>query len=113
MNPKHLNFLAMCWFISTIICLVLEGSWMGTGSTSIINELSVIKVYNLGGILPVPLFNIYFFHGLARLLLWDYSFYQGGWEIIKWFWIASLDPGAIWGIGSALAYVYGSLVGRF
>jgi hypothetical protein len=54
----------------------------------------------------IPTFNLNFFNGILRLLTWDYSFYYGGYSIIRYFWMATLSAGAVWGIGSTLASVF-------
>lgn len=107
MSTKFVNFLAMSWFISVLICLVIEGSYFGADETSIINDLSFLgPPISVGGLFSIPTFNLNFFRGIYRLLTWDYSFYYGGYAVIRYFWMAILSTGAVWGIGSALALLF-------
>ena len=108
-----MSFLAMCWFISTLICLVLEGSYFGSSQTSIINDLGVLTTFSIGNLLVVPVFNINFVQGIVRILLWDYSFYTGGWEIIRWFWVCTLSSAAVWGTIQSFIWLYGQALSLF
>ena len=110
MTTKFMNFLAMTWFLSVLICLVIEGSYIGTAEGSIINDLSLFISLEIGGLVPIPTFNIFFFRGVYRLLIWDYSFYEGGYGILRYFWMVILSPGAVWGIGSVFAPVFANLL---
>jgi len=97
-----------------LICLILEGSFLGAHEgRSILNQLSLFTVWKIGGIIPIPAINLYFFNGLVRVLLWDYSFYQGGYEFLRWTWMIILSPGAVWGIGSFFKDVLAQFVRVF
>jgi len=61
----------------------------------------------------VPCLNIYFFSGVLRLLTWDYSFYYGGFEIMRWVSMAIFSPGLAWGIGSFFTAVFAEFVRVF
>lgn len=113
MSTKFFNFLAMSWFLSTLICLVIEGSYLGTTESTVINDLSLFTTLKIGGLVPIPAPNIYFFRGVFRLLTWDYSFYSGGYEILRYFWMATLSSGAVWGIGSVFAPVFANFLRIF
>lgn len=103
----------MVWFLSTLICLVLEGSQLGTTENSIINDLTLFTTLKIGGLVPIPAPNIYFFRGVIRILLWDYSFYEGGYAIVKYFWLCTLTPGIVWGIGKVFAPVFANFLRIF
>ena len=113
MSTKFFSFLAMCWFVSTLICLILEGSYFGSVENSVINNLSVLTTFNIGNLLVVPVFNVNFVNGIVKILLWDYSFYTGGFIIIRWFWLVTLTPGAIWGIIQTFMYIYSQALTLF
>ena len=105
-----MNFLAMTWFLSVLICLVIKGSYLGATENTVINDLSVLTTLNIGGLITIPAPNIFFFRGVLRLLTWDYSFYEGGYSIIRYFWMVTLSPGAVWGIGSVFAPVFANML---
>lgn len=110
LSGKYMNFLAMAWFISTVICLTLEGSFFGATENSIINDLSIITTINIADTVTIPCFNLMFFRGVIRLLMWDYSFYEGGWFVVRIFWMVVLSSGAVWGIGSAMVSVFANFL---
>ena len=107
-----MNFLCLSWFISFLICLVLEGTYFSADSNSIINDLTLFSTLKVGGLVPIPTFNVYFFRGVFRLLTWDYSFYEDV-QVLRFFWMVMLTPGAIWGIGSTFAPVFANLLRIF
>ncbi len=111
MSTKLMNFLCMIWLISVIICNVVEGTSIGShGEQTVLNDLSLVTSIKVGGMIPIPMFNINFFRGVFRLLTWDYGFYTGGWQLLRWFWTILLSPGAIWGMGSMMASVFANFV---
>ncbi len=112
MSPKYINFFAMAWFLSTLICVVLEGSNPGLRMNSVINDLNFISSFNIGDIISIPVFNLNFIRGVMRMLLWDYSFYTGGYSVIKYVWMAVLDVGLMWGICQLVANAWSGLIGR-
>lgn len=93
-----MNFYTTVWFFSVCICLILEGSQLGTYQQAMLNDLSVFTWWNIYGIFSVPMLNLYFFRGVYRLIIWDYSFYQGGYSFLRYFWAITLSPGMVWGI---------------
>jgi len=109
MTTKFLNFLCFIWFISVLICLIIEGSFIGAEENRVINDLSIISTIKIGGLVPIPTFNLYFFRGVFRVLTFDYSFYEGV-QILRYFWLATLSPGAVWGIGQAFAPVFANFL---
>ena len=113
MTTKFINFLAMSWFLSILISVVIEGSSFGAEETSIIRDLSFLGEGIKVGSLSIPTFNLNFFHGILRLLTWDYSFYYGGYSIIRYFWMVTLSTGAAWGIGSTLAQIFSNFFKLF
>ena len=110
MSQKYLSFFTSSWFISFLICMILEGSYFGThDSRNIINSLSIVTFQQVGT-WSIPVFNFGFFGGLARITTWDYSFYEGYWQVLRWFWMVVLSPGLVWGILQAFMWVYAQLI---
>ncbi len=112
MSTKLMNFTAFNWLIGVLICLVLEGTYFGTSQTSVINELGVIQAIKSGGIFAVGSATVNFFHGLMRILLWDYSFYTGVYGIFRVLWIIVLDCGVVWGVIQGLSAVFSNFIPR-
>lgn len=111
MSTKGLAFYTTAWVFSIMICLILEGTWFGAHNTrTVINDLIPITTLNVGGVVPIPAFNIYFFRGIIRVLLFDYSFYTGAFEFLRWVWVVIFTPAAVWGIGSTFASVFANFL---
>jgi len=114
MTTKFMNFLCMSWFISVLICCVIEGSFMSSAEVTVVNDLirpfTIIKV---GGLVPIPAFNLYFFRGLYHVLTWDYSFYEGSYALARLFWAVTLTPGAVWGIAQVFVPVFANFLRIF
>ena len=114
MTTKFLNFLCMSWFLSVLICLVVEGSYFSTTETTVFNDLiNPLTTMKLGGIVSIPAPNLYFFRGLYHVLIWDYSFYEGSYIIIRYFWAVTLTPGVAWGVAQVMAPVFANLLRLF
>ena len=111
-SNNWLNFLAFSWLISTLICLIIEGAFFGSAQTGILAGLSVFNHYDFAGIITVPVINFDFWQSIVRLLTWDYSFYQGGYSILRLFFVASLTPGAVWAIVQACLWLWGNIVSK-
>jgi hypothetical protein len=113
MSTKLVNFLTTIWFVSVLICVIMEGTYFGVKEQGILDHLRLITQFHVGTLFSVPVFNVHFIQGLFDVLTWNYSFYSGDWMILRWFWTAMLTPGAVWGLGTAFAWVYGQLVSLF
>lgn len=109
-GSKMFSYLAFVWVLSTMICLAVEGSWLGTAERTVINDLSAITVLKIGGLVPIPAPNLFFFRGVFRLLLWDYSFYTGMYEIFRWLWLAVFTGAAVWGVFEKFAPVFANFL---
>jgi len=91
----------------------MEGSYFGASQNSVIQSLSVLTTFKISSLIVIPVFNVNFVNGIVKLLTWDYSFYTGGWQVIRWFWLVTLSPGAVWGIIQAFIWLYGSALSLF
>lgn len=109
-DSKMFNFMAFTWVMSTLICLVIEGSWIGSTEQTVINDLSAITSLNIGGLVPIPAPSLYFFRGLVRIFLWDYSFYTGDFEIFRYIFLVVFTGAAIWGIAEKFAPVFANFL---
>lgn len=109
---KWMGFLAVNWFASTLICLILEGAFFGTSQNSVINDLSVITSINVGDILGLATSSLTFFRGIVRVFVCDYSFYVGMWKVFQYFWIIALAPEMIYDIIKSLSQIYAGFLPR-
>ena len=114
MTTKFMNFMTMAWFISVLICCVIEGSMMSSHETTVVNDLiRPLTIIKVGGLVPIPAPNLYFFRGLYHVMTWNYSFYEGSYSIIRWFWAVALTPGMIWGVAQVFAPVFANFLRIF
>jgi len=109
-GSKMFSFMAFVWIMSTMICLVIEGSWFGGPERTVINDLSAITSINIGGLVPIPAPSLFFFRGVFRMLLWDYSFYTGMFEMVRWIWLVVFTGGAVWGVMEKFAPVFANFL---
>ena len=115
MSTKFFQFLTWPWFGSMLISIIMEGSGVmgGHGVRMVINDLSPITWFNIGNLLTAPVFNFTFFRGVYRLLTWDYSFYTGFYQFLRFFWMAIFSGSAAWGIATNFTYFYGQILNLF
>lgn len=111
MSTKFVNFLTMCWFLSTLIALVVEGSYINVTENTVINNLlSSIRTLQVAGLAGIPIAGFKFMQGFIRTLLWDYSYYAGGYTILRYFWLAVFSPAVVWAIVSTAAPTVANLL---
>ncbi len=108
MSTKFVQFLSTTFFVSLLICLIMEGTYFGTTERGLLQNLILIRSLQVGS-WSLPVFNPGFVNGLFDLLTWHYSFYEGQYQILRWFWTATLTPGAVWAILQVVIYILGQL----
>lgn len=102
MHPKLVIFFTFCYVAATLLCLFIEGSYLGEEELSVMNALtgmSVLEVAGSGTWAIPKLIAGFFTVGVPRLLLWDYSFLsgpEGG--LFKWMVLLPLSVGFVWGL---------------
>ncbi len=87
-----LSVYTLVWFLCTVSCCIMEGSWLGGDENGIINGLSFFTNVDIGNIFSIAGSTTAFFNSLFKLLLWDYSFYEGDYVYFRYLWVALLDP---------------------
>jgi len=103
MNAKMVMFFVFSFVIGTLFCLFIEGSYLGAAEVSVMNALTGMNLLEVSGsgLWTVPkLIGGFFTVGVPRLLLWDYSFLEGDWEIFKWAVLFPLSAGFVWGLAT-------------
>ena len=109
-GSKMFSFMAFVWILSTLICLIVEGSWFGGPERTVINDLSAFTTLKIGGLVPIPAPNLFFFRGVFRMLLWDYSFYTGMFEIVRWILLVVFTGSVVWGVLEKFAPVFANFL---
>lgn len=112
MSPQYVMFLSFVLLVGNFMCMVIEGSWLGATDVSLMQYLTGMQNLQTASwtmIFTVP-FN-FFLHGFPKLITWDFSFFSGGLEIIRWF-LFILSIGAIWAMGREFRGTITSIFGR-
>lgn len=117
MHPKLVIFFAFSFVVGTLLCLFIEGSYLGAQELTVMNALtgmSVLEISGSGAWLVPKLFAGFFTVGIPRLLMWDYSFLssaEGG--LFKWVVLFPLTVGFVWGLAQVfIPVLQGILVRR-
>lgn len=100
MRPHFIMFLAFCLLIGNLLCAIIDGVWLSAEDVNLMTYLTGmtnLQTSSWTAIFTVP-FN-FFTHGLPKLLLWDFSFFSGGWSIVRWI-LFVFSIGAIYGLAS-------------
>lgn len=91
-------FLAFVLLVGNLLCVLLEGGALGPEDLSLMNYLTGYTGVEAAGAWGVPKMILGFFTtGFPRLIMWDFSFFQGGYELIRWL-LMSITIGAIAGM---------------
>jgi len=110
-NPKLLMFCYLSFICGHILCLMLEGTWVGDSEESLINSLCGFKVAQMSGlgIWAIPKLMIGFFTtGIPKLIMWDYSFFYGTFELFRFTFLIAISVGVVWGVTVTFAsFIYG------
>ncbi len=112
-KQQWISFIAVMWFGSTLICLILEGSYFTTSQNTIASDLAILSTLNAGNLLAVPNASMTFFRGLVRMFLFDYSFYSGGYVVIRFFWVLIWGSAFVYDIVKSLTAVYAGFIARW
>lgn len=113
MRPHFVMFLSWCWVGGTFICLLMEGSQFGSAEMTILNALTGYSTVQAAGAWAIPKLAIGFFiTGIPHLLMWNYSFLEGGAGIIKVFLIAVFSTGLVYVLGTMAFQTLSSLFAR-
>lgn len=117
MHPKLVIFFAFSYVTATLLCLFIEGTYLGESELDVMNALtgmSLLEVSGSGAWTIPRLIGSFFTTGIPRLLLWDYSFLEspeGG--LFKWIVLLPLTVGFVWGLAQVfLPAIQGLFVRR-
>ncbi len=114
MSSKFIMFVVFLWLSGNILCMIIEGSYFNEGDMDILEALtgySAVQISGTGAI-AIPKLAVGFFTvGLPRMLLWDYNFLQGGWELFRVF-LYIISVGVLAPVAMAALSFVGSLFSR-
>lgn len=113
MSPNWIAGLSLAFVLGTIISCVIEGVYVGAEQMNVLNELCGYTTIGTGGLMEIMKLGAGFLtHGLPKVLLWDYAFFEGPFEIIRWFFIP-LSIAVIWGMVQVFISVAQGLLSKF
>ena len=116
MSVKMMMFIVFTFITGNLLCCFIEGTYLGEETTSIINLLcgySVTDLQSTGGMSWVSAAVGFFTTGIPRMILWDYSFLDGGWEIFKYIFLFPITIGVVWGIVQLFTTTISGITSRF
>lgn len=100
-NPKYIMFWTMTWALATVVCCIIEGTYLDSQNT-LVNTLTGYSILNMNDISLLQYFSLgigFLTVGIPNLLLWNYSFLYGTeGQIVRWILIAVLDPALVFAI---------------
>lgn len=107
LSPKLIMFCYWSFIFGHIICLMLEGLWLGTDEETIVESLVGFNVTSVGGWEIPKLIGGFFLTGVPTLVSWDYSFLHGDFAIFRFTLLTAITIGVIYGLAQAVApYAY-------
>lgn len=115
MSSKIIIFIVFLFVIGTVVSLIIEGSFIGSGEE--MDIMQALTGYNTldvagGGGISIPKLGLGFFTtGLPKVIMWDYSFLDGSWGIIKWLLLYPISAGVVYAIGLMIFNVASGILG--
>jgi hypothetical protein len=112
MSSKFVMFLAFVLVLSNILCLIIDGAWLGVEDQTLMQYMTgmnALQAASWTAIFTVPIGFIT--HGFPKMILWDFSFFSGALQIIRWI-LFVISIGAIWAMAQEFRNAAVSLFGR-
>jgi len=103
LSPKIVMFLGFCLIMMSLVCAFLEGgNVIEQTDVDMVNEWTGYNVIQDGNVNFIVLAGGFFIHGLPKMILWEYSFFNGGLVIIRIILILVFSGGVLWGVYSSI-----------
>ena len=97
MRVAFIGFILFVWIILAVLITfhsqdAMANSTINVGvgnmtvsrAMDVITSFSVLKWQELFGVIPIPLPNTEYFDVLIKMGTWDFSFFSGNWEYVRW-----------------------------
>lgn len=110
MRPQMIMFFVFVLIVGNLMCLMADGDWPGTTDQNQMDALAGFNVNNAADAAIVTQ-SPTFFTTLWKAITWDFSFLEGGLQIIRWI-LLCLTVGAVFAIGQEFRSVITSILGR-
>jgi hypothetical protein len=106
-------FLSLLFVVGILLSLTLGGVWLGAQDVETINSISVFRNVNFFGLITVAVPNVaYFTTGMAKLVQFDFAFFDGGFALLRFILVAVIGSGTLWGIFTVIIVVATNLLRR-
>jgi hypothetical protein len=105
-----LGFFVFILIFGNILCLMADGAWLGTEDQDEMAALTGHEVQESGGI-PIITPVVNFAQAFWHVVSWDFSFFEGGLQIIRWF-LLTLTAIAVFAIAQEFRSTVTSIFGR-
>ena len=112
MKPHFVMFLAFILLIGNMLCCIIDGAWLGSDDVTLLGYLTGmnnLQTSSWTAVFTVP-FN-FFTHGFPKLILWDFSFFTGNWQIIQYI-LCVISIGAIYAMAQEFRGAITSIFSR-
>ncbi len=115
MGPKMLMFIMWTFFWCSLVSMFIEGTWYGTDDVDLVNSLTGYSIMQIqdAGFWAIPTIGWGFFTtGLPKVLLWDYPFFVGQTEMIRWGMVIVFTTAIIWAVSQSFIGAAGGMFRR-
>lgn len=109
MPVKYIGLLVFLWVVAAIVGGVIEGAAMSENETGVLNDLmswSEVSTSEAWGPLKVIAALPDFFGSLFNLMTFDFAFFDGQWELVRWVLLAPLMATVVFGLIITFVGVY-------
>lgn len=87
MSHKLVSFIVFVWFMGQILSLMVEGSFIGSDDSGLLNDLLIfnsVEQTSEGGIWEFAKAGPGFLRGILKMVVWDYSYLQDEMSILRY-----------------------------
>jgi len=104
MSPKWIIFLLMVWVFGALFGLALEGLLPGGPEQTVFNTLinsKALTATSWFGKITGAVTDLGMWIALGKIFIWDYSFWQGPLEMVRWVFFLPISAGILFSILTA------------
>jgi len=99
MRPHLVMFLGFITATGTLISLTFGGGWFDQTDINTLNSLSAFRQASVLNVWSITVPNIdYALSGMGSFLKFDFAFFTGPLELIRWFFMTVIGAAVLWGI---------------
>ena len=111
MSVKFVSVLFFGWLLMTFVQGLLSGIYGGQSHLEVVLTLSVVE-FKTFVFIPVPLPNLGFMAAAGHLLTWDYPWFEGNMQVVRWLTVLVVTGAASYGFVTGLLPVLLTATGQ-